>query len=449
VRYNCPTLRNLLLYTRVALVLAIIGGGIFIASRSDFSSQSGPICSGCNVILISIDTLGADHTSIYNTYLDTTPFLKSKVQEGGFVFENAYSQAPWTLPSHTSMLTGKYPWDLNMWLPSDILPDDALTIAEQMKGVGYHTVAYSNGAFVRPGWHFDQGFDEFFGSVAEKDWEDVPKIFDDSATWIKGRDTTQPFFLFIHTFEVHDPYVEDGTDTIEIKEIAAANLAPNGPAVETTNRFREQYQQEIKKTDGALKDFFATLEALGVLKKTIIIITSDHGEEFGEHGTAGFHGVTTHRELLHVPLIIVTPNATTEQRVHGSVEVRSIPATILELTALPQNFTLAPSLVPFMSGIDLGDQTVRSATALDRTTLLNNFYNGYGAVELVPTVRFTEYVGPRTSSVLRGNFHLIETPDGARAVYDLGTDKAEQRPLVGSTTPALIELTRELEKLYE
>lgn len=427
-----------------ATLLVIIFTALAYYGYENIRATNAPlVCQGCNVILISIDTLGRDHLSLYNDSLDTTPFLKSLAKKS-FVFENAFSQAPWTLPSHVAMLTGAYPWEHNMWIPSDVLSKDAHTIAEQLNEYGYQTAAFSNGAFVRPGWQLDQGFDEFFGDVAEDSWEDTPEIFTESLAWVDTRTSQKPYFLLIRPFETHDPYIENG-ESVTIQEIASENLRADGARDGEVERFRNTYRSEIRKTDSALKDFFEKLEDSGELDDTIIIITSDHGEEFNEHGTAGFHAVTLYREVLHVPLIIYTPSER-GARITDTVEVRSIPATILELVGLPKNLTVAQSLVSRMEGIFSGDALVLSATALERNALLHNFANGYGATGLVPTPRDKPFTEQKMLSALRGEWHVIKNRDATVSAYNILTDKAEQQPL--TELPAEVrELTKKLEEL--
>jgi arylsulfatase A-like enzyme len=370
------------------------------------------------------------------------------------VFDSAYAQAPWTLPSHTAMLTGKYPWDLNMWVRTDILPKSALTIAEEMQGYGYQTAAFSDGPFVNPAWGFDQGFDEFHGSVQEQDWKDVPKIFNDATTWTQTRTSKQPFFLFVHTFEVHDPYGGDAPGSVHIKDIISANRRADGASSDVTNHFIDEYHKEIRKTDAALKDFFAELTQQGLLKKTIVIITSDHGEEFGEHGTVALHSITVYRELLHVPLIVIHPRIHTEQRIARSVELRSIPATILELTGLQKNYSIAPSLAPALSGIDLGDAVVRAATSQYRTMLLNDLKDGYGAVKALPTPRPGPYTGPKITTALQSRVHAIKQIDGSIELYDMQTDSGEKvnaydQTLIQNATPTVKNVLRALDEPYD
>lgn len=389
-------------------------------------------CLGCNVILISIDTFGAKHSTVYDPTKDTTPFLKELADTRGIVFDHAYAQAPWTLPSHASFLTGKYPWGLNVWLSGDVLPQSATTIAELLHQGGYRTEAFSNGAFVQPEWHFDQGFDEFSGSLLGEGWNDMPTQFDEATSSLARSGTsTKPFFLFLHSFEVHDPYGVPGTaKPIALRDIVLANTKPGGATPEDTERFLRAYESDLRTTDTSLRAFFDWLGTSGLSQNTIVIITADHGEEFGEHGTVGFHTVTTYDEVIHVPLIVVVPH-TKAQRVTQSVEIRSIPATILDIVGVRSPQGIASSLVPLMRGTEHTNRVVVSRTALGRTQALAGIEQGYASLAKIHDGTLslfeatTTYKGSATNSVLQGPWHVLQRPDGATEVYDLQNDPNE------------------------
>ncbi len=397
---------------------------LLYAARHPLPRATNPSCSHCNVILISIDTFGAKHSTVYDSTKNTTPFLKELADTRAIVFEHAYSQAPWTLPSHTSMLTGRYPWDLNMWLAYDALPRSVDTLAELLETQGYQTAAFSDGAFVQPQWQFDQGFNEFRGSALEKDWNDLPQLLTSASAW--STQTHTPFFLFVRPFEIHDPY---GTE-ITISDIVTANLKPGGPSAADALRFQTAYEEELRTTDSALRDFFRALDDSPLRENTVVIITSDHGEEFGEHGTAGYHSVTTYTEAIHVPLLIVLPESRS-RRIPESVEVRSIPATILDILGLPSPEGIAESLLPLVRGTEVSDREVLSATSQVRSPSLEHIEKGYAAIPEIAAGKIqtsespSPYRGPRTVSAILGRWHVIQTATGNEEEYDVYTDPNE------------------------
>ena len=428
-----------------ALTLGVlIAAGLYYVSpliKTSWKEQQ-LTCKGCNVILISVDTLGAKHTSVYNETLDTTPFLKTFADERGIVFEEAFVQAPWTLPSHAAMLTGEYPWDLNVWLGIDALPEHAHTLSEELKDGGYHTAAFSIGGFVQPQWNFDQGFNEFYGTLgSESDWQDLPGLTQDALVWIEEYDKEEPYFLFLRPFHVHDPYGNpENPESIQIANIVDANLKPGGPTLDDATRFQNAYREEVREMDAAFEEFFTTLESAGELENTIIILTSDHGEEFGEHGTVGFHSFTLHRELIHVPLIVFTPHAVPD-RISQSVEIRSIPRTTLDLIKASENEFPGSSLLPYMTGRTKNNMRAESQTLIARDVTLPQLVEGYKTVHtLVPEERVVAPTLPPQRSVVEGMWHVIQNTDGSFELYNMRNDPEEIHNIVTDphTLPSLV-----------
>ncbi len=412
----------------IAIGLAfLVAAGVSIAR---YAPPAKPLCEGCNVILISIDTFGAKHTSVHNKNLDTTPYLAELARERGVVFEQAYSQAPWTLPSHVAMFTGLYPWDVGIVQAGDALSESVTTTAEVLQRSGYATAAYSNGPFVNPLWQTTQGFEVFKGSLLEQDWNDLPDMFIAGSAHIRehvAREKSKPFFLLLRPFMVHDPYGPlDDPESVTIRDIVEANALPQHPETEEAKRFVRAYHEEIKLTDAALKTFVEGLRNEGLLENTILIITSDHGEEFGEHGTVGAHSVTVHRENIWVPLIIVAPGIE-PSRIPATVEVRSIPATIAELTGTDMSTFEGLSLVPFMTGKETADRIALSQTSLTREVFLERIESFYeeGAFGN-PKVR--EATVPNfNQSIVQGQWHLIrKSADSSIELYDTQVDINER-----------------------
>lgn len=413
-------------------VLALLGIA-FAAGTYHTQEKAAAICPKCNVILISLDSLGMKHTTLGDPALSTTPFLARIASERGVVFSNAYSQAPWSLPSHVSMLTGEYPWKFHVWNTLNQLPDSAVSIAEILTAKGYATAAFSTGWFVAPRWNTTQGFSSYTGTLAEQDWDDIPSLFTEAEAWIHARPTDAPFFLFLHPFGIHDPYgdIARNADIVHIQEIAKENLAPEGPRSEAIERFRARYQQDVRAADSALEAFMSSLQEAGLLSKTIIIITSPHGEEFGEHGSVGLHSITTYAEVLHVPLVVIIPNEKSRV-VHQTVEVRSIPATILDILGYRDSDSDAPALAREHSLLrtDLGEQVSLGGTLFDRSGYLPTISAGYQSLSdmesLVSTSAQTTVTQERiTTSAIQGRWHVIKNRTGEIEVYDMVSDPLE------------------------
>ncbi len=437
MRYYYDTMhdgnRNILLLTVGILVL--VGGVVWLAENPQ--AQSTPDCTNCNIILISIDTFGAKHSTVYNPTLNTTPFLKKLADERGVVFEYAYAQAPWTLPSHTAMLTGLYPWDIGVWGPFDALPKAVETLSELLAENGYATAAFSTGAFVQPEWQFDQGFDEFQGELTEEYWNDLPMLLNNAQDWILShRESKKPFFVFVRPFELHDPYGTPGNPgAVTIEDIVDANLQEGGPTEAQSKQFETAYHEEVKIADTALREFFKALDESGLSQNTIVLITSDHGEEFGEHGTAGFHSITTYTELIHVPLVVIVPGAK-PQRISSSVEVRSIPASLLEIVGIIASPSIGKSLLPIINGVEHKDRLVLARATSERNQTLNIIERIYkktlkdiGSGALVPTEAEKMYTGYEVRSALIGPWHVIQNANGSIEVYEIYTDPNEQKNL--------------------
>lgn len=421
---------------RILFSFVAIGGFAVAAVVYHTEERSAPLCPGCNVILISLDTLGVKHTTLGDPTLPTTPFLARLASERGIVFSNAYSQAPWSLPSHVSMLTGEYPWSYGIWSTLNTLPDSAVTVAEVLKEKGYATAAFSTGWFVAPRWNTTQGFDSFSGELEEEGWNDIPSLFTDASAWISEQSSEKPFFVLIHPLGIHDPYgdIAGSTDVVGIEEIAAENLKPEGPSAEATERFRARYREDVLAADQALEKFFASLDSQGLGENTMVIITSPHGEEFGEHGSSGLHSVTTYSEVLRVPLVVILPE--TEARVVSeTVEVRSVPASILDALGYRERGALAQEHSLFAS--ELYERIALAGTLFERESYLPTIKSGYQSLEeleslLSPSQRTNVSPEVITTSAIQGQWHVIKKRSGEIEVYDIETDPLESDNLANA-----------------
>ncbi len=277
-----------------------------------------------NVILIIIDTLRADHLGCYGYKKSTSPHMDALAKEG-FLFKNCYTQASWTKPSTASILTSLYPPIHQTISDGSALPDEIVTLAEILKKQGYLTYGYTANPNLKTIFNFDQGFDFYddylmrdklycaamrnflfnfplFKMVIKKtfsfrDRDNIKLANDRIIPWLeeyKGNN----FFMYLHYMDPHDPYSPPGPydkmfsyvkDDINSKNISL-------------------YDGEIRFADEYIGRLFEKLKALGVYDKTLIVITSDHGEAFGDHNDQ-IHGHTVYNELLKVPLIIKYPSS--------------------------------------------------------------------------------------------------------------------------------------------
>ncbi|MCK4328436.1 sulfatase-like hydrolase/transferase [candidate division WOR-3 bacterium] len=332
-----------------------------------------------NVVLITIDALRADHLGCYGYHRSTSPNIDLLAHEGT-IFTRAFATGPTTPFSFPSIIASLYPLQLDgVGLPKS----GSKTIAEVLQSHGCHTAAFNSNAFVSSRYNYDRGFETFLdpnnwttmrgrlrGSMTDvlKRWpklhrlirevntrlprqffsftqKTAEQILEKAAYWItdlKG----QPFFLWMHLIDVHHPYIVKreyldaiGAETIsQVKAKMLIDKLSREPdnIWKYVNRYEmnsviDLYDSELAYTDAMIGRF---LESSLDLAKTIVIITSDHGEEFGEHG--GFHRIKPYDEMLHIPLIFAGPNVPKNVVVDESVSSIDIAPSILDLCGLPE-----------------------------------------------------------------------------------------------------------------
>ena len=324
------------------------------------------IADAKNVILVSIDTLRADHLGFMGYERDTSPNL-DRLAAAGVAFTNCYSQAPWTGPSHFSMLTGTYPGTNGGTAPLQQVPrwwNDALpTMAGILRTSGYRTVAFTGKGPISAEFGFAEGF-EAYGETNLTNGTDIDAIVDKARRWItRNRDRT--FFLFLHTYEVHAPYrgdrflIEDSRRDFELSKRDKSHVLEPGTVVDL-------YDGDIHRMDQALARLFVTLRERGLDENTLIVITSDHGEELTEGHARGLsivtHGHTLYDELLHIPLILVGfEQPTAGARVATQVRSIDILPTLLDQLNLPTPGEVqGTSLLPLLRSAEMEDRPVFS-----------------------------------------------------------------------------------------
>jgi arylsulfatase A-like enzyme len=291
---------------RVLLLLAAIS----VAAIAVLSGRGSKEAEGSvrNVILISIDTLRADHLGCYGYPLPTSPKIDAFASRGA-LFKKAISASGWTVPSHMTMFTGLDPLDHQ----AEGYPDPAKlsrrveTVAEILGRNRIRTAAFVGGGYLWPKSGFKRGFQKYSSNGRH-----FTNNIASTREWIRDHNDER-FFLFFHGYDVHRPYTPSPANARLFAGDYKGNfkiedLAPNKPRPsEEDLRFAiSQYDAEIRDVDDLLGGLLSEWEQMGLLEKTLVIIVSDHGDEFYEHGQV-YHAHSLYDELLHVPLIMVGP----------------------------------------------------------------------------------------------------------------------------------------------
>ncbi len=310
--------------------------------------QIPPLDAVRGVVLISLDTLRADRLGLYGYQRDTSPFLDRLAAERGIVFERTISQYPGTLISHMSMLTGLYPREHGVLPPASILPSNVPLLAELLAERGFRTAGHTEGGFMDGDFGFKRGFEEFTDTSYSQD-QDIERTLSRGVDFLQRLGEQDRFFLFLHSYSVHDPYLPPSGFGVNADLVPEP--APTGETIKEFNRgflsvadstiadYSDRYDASIRYADQVVSNFFSRLEELGLAEDTAVIITSDHGEAFAEHGRLGHE--QTYPEELWVPLIVVHPGVERGVRIDGLAELIDLPPTILEMLDLEADWEVS------------------------------------------------------------------------------------------------------------
>jgi len=367
------------------------------------------------IVLITIDTLRADA-------LPGNPRMEALAQDSA-VFTEAWSPAPWTLPALASILTGVSP---QVHLATGLngrVPGRLTTVAEAARRAGLRTAALVSSPVLGRGANLAQGFDEYSGEPASP-----PQLAGRAVRWLRAQKKSRGFFLWIHFYDPHSPYEAppeylDGLKAppgLEVRlgtaELLAIRIRERDPAPAEREWIRRLYAAEVRWVDDAVGTLLAELKRLGMYEGSLIVLTSDHGEEFWEHGGIG-HGHTLYEELLHVPLLVKLPGNTRRGEIDLPVSTASLAATFLDLAGapLPARYPAAPSLRPLLQGGAAPPPFL--ATGLQR-------------IEEQEALRFDRFK------------YIRRLTSGKDELYDLARDPGERRDLAASSLSTVDEAKR-------
>lgn len=381
-----------------------------------------------NVLLISIDTLRPDHLGAYGYERDTSPSLDGLARDG-VLWENAYAPSPATVASHATLFTGRYPYQHRTLNYATALPDAERTLAEILAEAGYRTFAVATSVRFHPGSGFPQGF-ETYQTLHELDKNARSRAATDRVLELAAAADGRPFFGFVHYFGPHGPYWPPEPYRSRWQTGPAPEL-PGGPSgflkghkepghsvpPRTLRYLRALYDAEILYLDRDLSRLLAGLDEQGLARGTLVVVVSDHGEEFEEHDGLG-HARTLYEESLRVPLLMRWPDGLPAgRRVAWPAQLVDVVPTVLDLVGEP----LPPGLPGRSLAVDL-----RSG----------GHAPGFGRV-----------LGQRgthqwsvAASLPEGRFKLLFEQGRRPRLFELGSDPGEQRDLAATRSPILERL---------
>jgi arylsulfatase len=385
-----------------------------------------------NVVIVMVDTLRADHMSAYGYERETTPFISNFASQG-FVFEHARSQSSCTFPSVNSLLTSRNPAIFTRQEVDQLgIPDEYPSIAEILKRSGYRTIAVTASPIVRatpsdfnPIGGFDRGFDTFMEDPLWRPGGQVNRAITRQLDAVE-----EPFFLYAHYMDPHGPYRPperyekrfageyDGHDFIRRGNPVPIGkmLYDDGPHIEITDRdiqhLVDLYDDEIRYFDGVFRRLIRYLEERDMLDRTLVIVSSDHGEEFLEHGHIK-HCRGVWDTVTRVPLMFRFPGVEGGHRIDDAVQNLDIVPTILDYLEIePEGLDLeGTSLLPLLEGRE-------------------------------PSRKFAFSDQREYRSADDGRFHLIlNGEDGKVTLFDLRSDPLEQHDLFRTDHPEVERLS--------
>jgi len=438
----------------------IVMGGAFLAARfaesRELAALPQPPANRPNVLLIVLDTQRADVLSSYGYHRVTTPHLDSLAAEG-VLFERAFATSSWTLPTHVSLFTGLLGFQHGVADgPRRLFRPGPVTLAEMLRREGYATAGFVANIYwtgrhtglARGFAHYEDYYgtpgDALYRATIIREFATVQQMLGaidvvgrkrashvnrEVLGWM-GRVKGRPFFAFLNYFDVHAPYLPPKPfagrfgvlrPEFQAKRLEIGNQVKRPQAPEQIAYKMDRYEEAMLYLDDHLGKLFAEMKRRGVLDNTIVIVTADHGEHFGEHGIIE-HGASLYTQETRVPLIIRFPGRIPAgMRVAAPVSVANIPATVTALTGMRDTFP-------------------------GRSLLLPAEAPGPAAVPVVSEMGKTSDGDPKewpgtkgwVKSLVVGQWHYIRLENGEEGLFNLATDLPEATNLAAAPVHAVL-----------
>lgn len=454
--------------TTPLLIVVVIGFVLFTFIRERVTegralAKLPPAASNApNVILITLDTVRAESLSLHGYERKTSPQLEKLAQEGA-VFNQAIVTASWTLPSHGSMFTGRFYNELGTVGWTKALKTSHPMLAEELGRRGYESAGFAaNIAYCTRTYGLNRGMIHYedypvslgqmilsssigqeitnsssirraIGYYNNLNAKSADVINDDFLNWLSSREKNRPFFAFLNYFDAHEPLLPpapfneqfgpiDSNGTIQFQTTGVDFTDKHEWSAEDLAKHRNAYDSSIAYLDDRLGVLFNKLAEQGILDNTIVIITSDHGESFGDHGLFG-HGNSLYYETLWVPLLVRYPSRVPKGvRIEQPVSLRDLPATVLDLIGDTKGENPFP-------GKSLGrywDKKTDESNSDSKQFILSEISGASWMEAWSPAAK------GKTKSLVADRYHYIYNEDGSEELYNLKTDPKELHNLAQS-----------------
>jgi len=407
----------------------LVDDATMAAARYDLSDRKDEL----SVILISMDALRYDRTGFSGNADGLTPNLDQFAEES-VVFHNAFSASSWTLPSHMSIWTARWPSIHRVTNKLTLLGADKMSETSLSAGIetypnlmaqqGWTAAGFTGGAGVQGKYGFSRGFSEYLDDrpFAGMDYSS-PAALD----WLRTHKDSGPFFLFLHGYDAHGQYALpesqiqsitydgelDGSveEQAELREQGLAAIEKPGDDASLRGTLDDAdalfleavYDRKVRDADQRLGAFLGELRRMGLLDRSIVVVVSDHGDEFMEHGHVD-HGHSLYQEQLHTVMLMRLPGYTRRQDVKGVVRTVDLFPTLFDILGMPQ------------------------ATGVDGTSLLPLLQGQETSRQAFAETDYRLFVHRRT--IRQNQYKLVlDLQDGERRLYDLSDDPTEQRDI--------------------
>ena len=443
-------IKRLALTLPILLMVYAAGAFAWTPLRERWANRDLPpaAAQAPNILLLVLDTVRAKRLSLYGYSRPTSPALERWARTST-VFEQPITTSSWTLPSHAGMFTGRYPHELNAGFRT-ALNDRWPTLAEVLARQGYLTAGFSaNKEYVSYQTGVTRGFARFEdfrvspGQIlvssslgrylAWKPWfqrltgyfniygrKDAARVSGDFLGWLNRGTGGRPFFAFINYYDAHDPYFAPPPFDRRFTSDTLPYQPPGWLMLKRASRELEAHEGTLAYLDLEIDRLLSELESRGLLDHTLLIITSDHGEQFGEHDLMS-HGNSLYRPLLDVPLILRFPGKVPQNlRIRTPVTLRDLPRTVLDLAGVKET--------------DIPGSSWASLWVPDG--------GGTPGSPLLSALTWPN--GEIAYSLRVGDFEYIDWFQRKEELYDLGNDPDETRNLASPSDSSITESYRAL-----